>query len=81
MFFPIITIIFGLIFIGLGILRIKNPEFGLQRNVRWKFKDEVEPSESYLLFLKFGGIVVIIAGVFVTLFGIMSLLQAIYTSH
>lgn len=81
MVFPILTIIFGLIFIWLGILRIKNPEFGLHRNVRWKFKNEVEPTESYLAFLKFGGIVVIIAGVFFTFFGIMNLLQAIFTSQ
>lgn len=81
MFFPILNIIIGLIFIGLGIFRIKNPEFGLQRSVQWKFKNEVEPSESYLLFLKFVGVVVIIAGAFFTLFGIISLLQAIFTSQ
>lgn len=81
MVFPIILIIFGLIFIWLGIFRIKNPEFGFRFNERWKFKDEVEPSESYLLMMKFGGIVVIIAGVFFTLFGITSLLQAILTSQ
>lgn len=81
MFFPILTIIIGLIFIGLGIFRIKKPDYGLHRSVRWKFKNEVEPSESYLAFLKFGGVVVIIVGVFFTLFGIMSLLQAIFTSQ
>lgn len=80
MAFPIITIIFGLILIWLGIFRIKKPEFGFQFNERWKFKDEVEPSESYLAFTKFEGICVIILGSVFLLFGIMRLLQEILTT-
>lgn len=81
MFSPILIIILGLIFIGLGIFRIKKPEVGIRDSVRWKFKDEVEPSESYLLMLKFGGIVVIIMGAIFLLFGIMRLLQEILTTQ
>lgn len=80
MFFPIVIIVIGLVLIWLGIFRIRKPDFGFHFNESWKYKEDVEPSEYYLMLEKLGGIAIIIMGSFFVLFGIMRLLQEILTT-
>lgn len=81
LFFPILLIVFGLVFIWLGIFRIRKPQSGWRYSESWKHRDDIgEPSEYYLMQEKLSGMIIIVVGSFFVLFGIMQLLQEIFTT-
>ncbi|MBJ9987870.1 MULTISPECIES: DUF6199 family natural product biosynthesis protein [Paenibacillus] len=57
-------LVFGTIFITLGILSRIKPTFGWNMNEAWKVKDDSEPSDAYIEARKFGGFIAIVIGSF-----------------
>lgn len=64
-------IVFGAIFIALGILSRIKPTFGWNMNEAWKVKGDSEPSDAYIEARKFGGFIAIVIGSFFFALGIL----------
>lgn len=75
-----ILFIIGVMLIGGGILSLAKPDLGWE-NQRWKFKNfDAEPSEAYISYKKFLGVLFIVAGALCWIFSVLTLLQDIHSS-
>lgn len=74
MFGYIAVLFIGVLLIAYGIFAIRNPTFGWRLSEGWKVKGDSEPSEGYILSMKFGGLIVIVMGSFFLIVSLLKLL-------
>ncbi len=58
-----IAVIALLLLIPLGLWYIMNPRSAALHGQRWKYKDDLEPSDSLLFWTRFSGIVMLLGGI------------------